>query len=128
MIQVVIEEDILKELRKISRVITISNGPALETELAKYANTNERKIILALIDGKQKAEDIAKQIGKTKRAVDQFLELLEKAELIEERKYGVPPVRILDYVPSEWIQLIPKKTEKSQLENTDKQAEGKKNG
>lgn len=121
------DEDMLKELRKISRVITISNGPTLETELAKYANTNERKIIWTLVDGRQKAEDIAKQIGKTKRAVDLFLELLEKAELIEERKYGVPPVRILDYVPSEWIQLIPKKTEESQLDNTDKQTENEQN-
>lgn len=123
----IIDEDALKELRKISKIITISNGSALETELAKYATTNERKIIWVLIDGKNPAENIAKTINKTKRTVDLFLGILENAELIEERKYGVSPVRLLDYVPPEWIQLIPK-TGEPQTDSTAKQIEDEQNG
>lgn len=123
------DEDALKELRKISKIITISNGSALETELAKYVTSSERKIIWALLDGKNHPEDIAKIINKTKSAVDIFLRILEKAELIEERKYGVPPVRMLDYIPSDWIQLLPKTTDKSESENSiNKHTNGEQNG
>ena len=121
------DEEILKELKKISKIMTLVNGNALETELAKYATTSERKIIWALIDGKNLTEDIARIINKTKSAVDIFLKILERAELVEERKYGVPPVRMLDHVPSEWIQLIPK-TGEPQTYSTDKQIEDEQNG
>ncbi|MEX2193020.1 MAG: hypothetical protein WD717_06545 [Nitrosarchaeum sp.] len=104
------EEKILKELKKISRIITMSNGKTLETELENYANTKERKITWVLIDGKRKTDEIAKIVGQTKRSVDLFLDILEYAELIDERKYGVPPIRKLDLIPSTWISLIPKQT------------------
>lgn len=121
------DEDILKELKKISKIITLSSGPALEKELTKYATTNERKIIWILIDGKNSVEDIAKIICKTKSAVDIFLKILERVELIEGRKYGVPPTRNLDYVPSDWIQLIPKQSEEPQSEKENKQTEVEQN-
>lgn len=120
------DTDILNELKKISKILTISNGSAVETELSKYATTDERKIMWALIDGKNTTEDITKIINKTKRTVDTFLSILEKAELIEERKYGVPPIRRLDYIPSEWIQLIPKQSEESQS-SVNKQTENEEN-
>lgn len=122
------DEEILKELKKISKIITISNGSALQAELTKYATTNERREIWVLIDGKNSTEDIAKAINKTKRTVDTFLSILEQAELIEERKYGVPPVRLIDYVPVEWIQLISKQTEETQTTNETKNEEVKKDG
>ena len=121
------DTELFKELKKISKILTISNGSVLETELSKYATTDERKIIWTLIDGKNNTEDIIKIINKTKRTVDTFLSILEKAELIEERKYGVPPVRRLDYIPSEWIQLMPKQSEESQS-SVNKQTENEENG
>ena len=122
------DTDLLNELKKISKILTISNGSSLEIELTKYATTRERKIIWVLIDGENHADDIAKIINKTKSGVDIFLKSLERAELVEKRKYGSPPVRMLDYVPSEWIQLIPKKIDELQPDNTDKQTEDEQNG
>ena len=111
------EEEILKELRKISKVITISNGDALEKELSKYASTDERKKIWVLIDGKRNSEQIANEIGITKRTVDLTLQNFESAILIEERKYGIPPKRILDYVPSSWSSLVKILLEKTPQSN-----------
>lgn len=102
------EEDILKELKKISKIITISNGQSLEKELSKYATTDERKKIWVLIDGTRTSEQIAKEIGITKRAVDIALQHFENAELIEKRKYGVPPQRVVEYMPPSWIELSQK--------------------
>jgi len=121
------DTDLLNELKKISKILTLSSGSVLEKELSKYATTDERKIIWVLIDGKNNAEDIAKMINKTKRAVDAFLSTLEKAELIDERKYGVPPIRRLDYIPSEWVPLVPKQPEESPSPNN-KQDKDEKNG
>ena len=115
----------LKELKKISKLLTISNGDKIEKELEKYATTDERKIIWTMIDGKNQTEDIAKLIKKTKRALDTFLNILEKAELIEERQYGVPPVKILDYVPADWITLLQKSVNSSDNKDS-KKSEGKK--
>ena len=53
--------------------------------------------------------------------------VLEQAELLEERKYSVPPIRKLNYIPSEWIQLTPKQSDGPQA-STYKQTEEKQNG
>ncbi len=113
------DPDILNELKKISKILTISNGKSLETELAKYANTKERKITWVLINGKRKTDEIAKIVGQTKRSVDLFLDVLEDAELLDERKYGVPPRRKLEFIPEEWIVLIPKKPTNDNTESKD---------
>lgn len=105
------EADILKELQKISKIITLSNGAALEKELAKYATSDDRKKVWVLIDGNRNSDQISKEIGVTKRAVDIALQSFENANLIEPRKYGVSSKRILDYVPSQWIELLPKKAD-----------------
>lgn len=100
-----VDEDILKELKKISWVMTLSNGPVIEKELEKYATSDDRKKIWVLIDGNRQADEIAKIIGKTKRAVDIFLKTLEDASLVE-RPYNKPPTRSLDYVPASWNELL----------------------
>lgn len=110
------DEEILKELKKISRIVTLANGSIIEKELSKYATTDERKAIWSLMDGKT-TEDIAKIIHKTKAAVDIFLKILERVELIDERKYGIPPVRKLDYIPSGWITLIPNQSDEAKSSN-----------
>lgn len=110
------EGEILKELKKISKIMILSNGKLLETEIAKYASTNDRKKIWVLIDGKRQANDIAQVIGISKRGVDMFLKVLEDASLLE-RAFNKPPTRIVDYVPAEWVELAqiePKSSEKVQ--------------
>lgn len=110
-------DDVLKELKKISKIMTLSNGKALETEIAKYASTNDRKKIWVLIDGKKQSDEIAKIIGVTKRAVDIFLKILEDATLVE-REFNKPPTRILDYVPVDWIELLQKDSKPSEEPQT----------
>ena len=99
------EEEILKELKKISKIITLSNGKMLEVEIAKYASTNDRKKIWVLIDGIRQADEIVKISGITQAPVYKFLKILEDSGLIE-RQRGKPPQRLLDYVPAEWIDLV----------------------
>lgn len=99
------EEEILKELRKLSKILILSNGGNLESQIEKYATTPERKKIWVLIDGNRQANDIAQAIGITKRGVDMFLKVLEDASLIE-RPYNRPPIRIADYVPAGWVELV----------------------
>lgn len=100
-----INDEILKELKKVSKILIISNGKNLEEELSKYATSEDRKKIWVLINGKNQSNEIALTIGITKRAVDIFLKILEDASLIE-RPYNKPPIRILDYVPAEWASMV----------------------
>jgi hypothetical protein len=109
------DEDILKELRKISKIITVSNGPAIEKELEKYATSPDRKKIWGLIDGNRQADDIVKISGLTQAPVYKFLKILEDSGLIE-RQRGKPPKRTLDYVPAEWVDLIQSDSKQSDIE------------
>jgi len=113
--------DELTELRKISKILILANAKAIEDELSKYATTDERKKVWVLIDGKRMSKDIAEAAGIKRRAVDLFLKILANAELIENPR-GKPPKRLLDYVPSSWLELIkievPKK-EEQKLEETE---------
>ena len=115
----VADEEILKELRNISKIITISSGPAIEKELEKYATSEDRKKIWVLLDGVKQSDEIAKIIGKTRRAVDTFLKILEEVGLVE-RPYNKPPIRRLDYVPASWAEFLEKtiSTEESKESET----------
>lgn len=99
-------DDILRELKKITKIMILSNADRLENELSKHATTNDRKKIWVLLDSKKQSNEIAQFLGVTKRAVDIFLKTLEDAELIE-REFNKPPRRILDYIPPQWILLLP---------------------
>lgn len=103
------DDDILKELRNITKIIIISNGHTIERELEKYATSKDRKKIWILIDGKNQVDKIAKTVSKTRRAVEIFLKILEEASLVE-RPYNKPPIRRLDYVPPSWIKFLEKAT------------------
>lgn len=107
------EEEILKELRKLTKILVLSNGSNLESQIEKYATTPERKKIWVMIDGKRQANDIAQAIGITKRGVDMFLKVLEDASLIE-RPFNKPPIRIADYVPAGWVELVQIETKSSE--------------
>ncbi|MGI0086802.1 MAG: helix-turn-helix domain-containing protein [Nitrosotalea sp.] len=110
------EEEILKELRKMSKILIMSNGANLERELGKYATNEDRKKIWVLIDGNRQADDIVKATGLTKTPVYNFLKILEDSDLIE-RQRGKPPKRLLDYVPAEWTNLV--QTDIKQLEKVE---------
>lgn len=106
----------LAELKKISKILILANARVLEDELSKYATSDDRKKVWVLIDGKRMSKEIAKSIGIKRRAVDTFLKILERAELIENPR-GKPPKRTVDYVPPAWLELIkvevPKEEEES---------------
>jgi len=95
----------LRELRKISKILILANASTIEKELLKIANTDARKKMWVLIDGKRVPKDIAKEAGVTQMAVSYFLDAASAAELVEYAKRE-PPRRILDYVPPSWIDLV----------------------
>lgn len=99
------EEALLKELKKVSKILTIANSSIIETELSKIAGTNERKKMWLLLDGKRMPNNIAKDAGVSAMAVSYFLNAGKVAELIDYEK-GKPPTRALDYVPPSWIDLL----------------------
>lgn len=103
------EQQILRELKKMSKILTLANAPALERELNKYATSNDRKRIWISIDGKKKPAEIAKELGLSIRTVEIFVKVLVQAELIESRTYGEPPKKAIDFVPASWMELVESK-------------------
>lgn len=99
------ENQTLKELKTITKILLLTNAEKLETELGRIATTDNRKKIWVLIDGKTSPEDISKQIDSSISTVRNFLTALERAGLIE-NPYGEPPAKLIDYVPPKWIELL----------------------
>ncbi len=95
----------LFELRKISKILLISNAKAIELELTKYINTEERKKIWILIDGERTVNDLINMGNMKQRTIYDFLKILEIADLIE-FPHGKPPKKILDFIPASWLSLI----------------------
>jgi len=110
------EDQILKELEKISKILLLVNGDKLESELNKICSTNDRKKIWVLIDKKMNPEDISKQAEILIGTVRNFITMLEKAELVE-NVYGKPPVKMIDYIPPKWVELL--KNTKNKAKDTD---------
>jgi hypothetical protein len=84
------------------------NAEALEKVIAKHASTDERKMIWVLIDGTRLPKDMVAIISNIKkRAIELFLEELERAQLITNptRK---PAEKLVDYVPPDWVDLLEK--------------------
>jgi len=108
---------VLEELKRISKILTLAHGDALEKELSKIVTSDERKRIWVLIDGVKLPKDIAGDVGVTVRSVNRFLAIAEKAGLIE-NPWGKPPTRKIDYVPAKWVELIkfPEEKEKEMAE------------
>jgi len=96
---------ILAELKKMNKVMTLVNGDKVESELAKFATTPERKKIWVLMDGTRDINELIKASGLKQAPVYKFITALENARLVE-RSRGQPPTRIVDYVPAEWTELI----------------------
>ena len=94
----------LHELKKISKILLLSNAETIEKEISKIANSETRKKMWVLLDGKRLQKDIAKEVGVTHAAVSYFITAGAAANLIEYNK-GEAPSRILDYIPPSWIEL-----------------------
>jgi hypothetical protein len=105
----------LRELKKISKILTLANAPVIEKELSKIANSDARKIMWVLIDGKRMPKDIAQEVGVTQMAVSYFLNAACTAEAIEYTQRE-PPRRMLDYVPPSWIELTLKQKAEAEQE------------
>jgi len=104
---------VLRELEKISRILTLANSTAIERELSKVATSDTRKKMWVLIDGERMPKELAKEIGVTQMAVSKFLNAAASAEFIEYTQRE-PPRRILDYVPPSWIDLLEEKEEQDE--------------
>jgi hypothetical protein len=100
----------LNELKKISKLLILANGEAIEKELSKYATTDERKKVWVLINGERLPDDLAKSSGMKILTVYGFLKLLTNAELIQ-NPYGKAPTKIIEYVPASWLDLIKTESE-----------------
>lgn len=102
--------DELKELQKITRILTLANTEALTQALSEYVSTDERKMIWVLTDGVNMPKDMVKKIGKMKvNTVEKFLKELEEVRLVENPKRK-PPTRLVDFVPFPWIDLLKMRT------------------
>jgi len=120
------ENSTLRELKKISKILLLAHASAIEREISKIANTDARKKMWVLINGKRMPKDIANEVGVTPMAVSYFLNAAAAAELIEysPRK---PPCKILNYVPPSWIELVTPTVEREKDKET-KTIEEEENG
>jgi len=78
-------EEILSELRKLNKLMTLAFSDKITKELEKISSTNERKKIWVLLDGDRSSQDIADLIGISKRSVDRFLKMAEDIGLFKIR-------------------------------------------
>lgn len=99
------DEIILRELRRISKILVLTNAQTIEEELSKIATTGDRKRMWILIDGHRMPKEIANEVGVTPMAVSYFLNAAVATELVEYSR-GKPPRKVLDYVPPSWLNLI----------------------
>src|SRR5260370_40875362 len=99
------QDEMLRELRRISKVLIMSNAPVIEKELSKIASSDDRKRLWISMDGNRMPKDLASRVGVTRMAVSVFLNAGIAASLVEYEK-GKPPRRLLDYVPPAWLSLV----------------------
>jgi len=105
----------LRELKKISKVLTLANAKIIEEELSKVANTTARKKMWVLMDGRRMPKDLAEETGVTNMAVSIFLKAATSAELAEYTQREAPR-RVLDYVPPSWLELLEKEEREASRE------------
>lgn len=127
------EDLVMQELKKITKILTLTNAGVLETEIAKVANSDARKKIWVLMDGKRATSDLVRETRLTLKAVLNFINVAQTAELVEYIQRQ-PPRRKLDYVPPAWIGLVelPKVEDEepkgTQRVTEEKKTEGEGNG
>jgi hypothetical protein len=126
-------DPVLQELKNITKILTLGNAGVLESEIAKVANSNSRKKIWALMDGKRTTSDLVKETGMTLQGVLNFIYAAQAVDLVEYTQRQ-PPRRKFDYVPPAWIVLVelPEENEgektEEQLKTKEKKTEGEGSG
>ena len=120
------QNESLAELRRISKILLLTNSAVIEKELSKLATSDDRKRMWVLIDGLRMPKDIATQLKVTERAVRYFLDGLTAAGFVENVR-GEPPKKTLDYVPPSWIELIQAEEKEEGSAEGPKSAEGEAN-
>jgi len=120
---------VLEELKKITKILLLTNADSIEAEIAKVANNDGRKKMWASMDGVKMPKELAAKAGVTSMTASNFLNAALVADLIEYTARQ-PPRRKLDYVPPSWLSLIeqPKTEEQTALEEISKPAENDKQG
>jgi DNA-binding MarR family transcriptional regulator len=113
---------ILRELKNISKILTLANASVIETELSKIANSDARKRMWILIDGKRMPKDLAKEVDVTPMTVSNFLTALAAADFVEYTQRE-PPSRKLNYIPPSWISLVVKEKAEETPKNEEKKVE-----
>jgi hypothetical protein len=109
------ENEVISELKKISRLLTLAHSRQVEVELSKIASTDDRKKMWILIDGKNMAKDIAHVTGVSERGVNYFLSQAVGAGFVENAPRK-PPTRSIDYVPPAWLDLLKSEDEPEEVE------------
>ncbi len=99
------QDPLLEELRRVSKILTLAHGKAIERELSKVATSDKRKMMWVLLDGERTPKDIAQEIRVTVRSANRFLAIAAVAGLVHNPR-GKPPRRLIDYVPPSWVELV----------------------
>jgi hypothetical protein len=97
-------DPVLRQLRVISRVLLITNREAIERDLGRIANTDDRKRTWALLDGIRTTSEIAGLLKMSERGVQLFIAKAAGAGFIETAPRK-PPTRAIDLVPESWADL-----------------------
>lgn len=106
-----VEENIM-EIRKFIKIIGVSTGIQQIKELVA---TKERQAIWVLCSGKLTRDQISSESGVSLRTVTSFIDTLKTHGLVEEETgKGGHPLRVIDYIPSEWKELVKKKKKLSE--------------
>lgn len=97
-------DPVLRQLRTITRVLTLAHAGAIERELSKVASTDVRKRAWVLIDGTRNASEIARLLSQSPRTIQAFIATASSAGFVDAQA-GKPVTRLIDYVPPAWLDL-----------------------
>ncbi|MHA1410139.1 MAG: ArsR family transcriptional regulator [Candidatus Odinarchaeia archaeon] len=98
-----LDEKIFHELQAIKKILILNNKDEIDEYLSDIIKTDVRKIIWKNIDGIRQQKELVEISGIAQPSVSVFLNILKDAGLIE-YETGKPPRKIIDYVPSDWLE------------------------
>ncbi len=98
------QEQILKELQSIKRILTLSFEDKLEHAIHSFASTDLRKKLWVLSTGEYSYANMAEFLKTTPRNVQYFISEGTEKGLLELPKRGFPK-RAIDFIPNWGIKL-----------------------
>jgi hypothetical protein len=112
---------IFRELKSIKAILAFSNFKIIEEKLGEIIRTKPRRLIWIYCDGERTQTEIASLVGVTQQAVSLFVNEAEVVGIIDNSGKG--PLRVIDYIPPLWMDLIAnKKNVTLGIENEEKKA------